>query len=59
MEWWEYQLVVSIFGDHLGLLFCSGRPGMCGYDRLAIWNWRTGDLLAVRSRLAIYTMPGF
>ena len=47
-EWWEYQLVVSIFGDHLGLLFCSGRPGICGYDRLAIWNWRTGALLEVR-----------
>jgi len=36
MEWWEYQIVVSIFGDHLGLLFCSDRPGICGYDRLAI-----------------------
>jgi len=23
-EWWEYQLVSSILGDHLGLLFCSG-----------------------------------
>jgi len=37
----------------------SGRPEICGYDRLEIWNWRTGDLLAVRYRLAIYTVPGF
>ena len=54
-EWCEYQLVGSIFGDHLVLLFCSRGPGVCGYDRLAIWSSCTGDLLAVRSPLAIYT----
>jgi len=58
MEWREYRLVISILGDH-GLLFCSGRPGTYSYDRLAIWNPRTEAPLAVRSRRAIYTMPGF
>jgi len=57
-EWWEGQLVGSILADHLGLLFCSGRQGICGSDRSAFWNWRTEDLLAVRSRFDIY-MPGF
>jgi len=54
-----YQPDGSILGDHLGLLFCSGQPGICGYARSAVWNWRMEDLLAVRSRLGVYMMPSF
>jgi len=27
-DWWGYQFVVSIFGDHLGLLLCPADQGL-------------------------------
>jgi len=36
-EWWEYQLVFSVFGDHL--VWCSA---LADQESVAMIDWRFG-----------------
>jgi len=57
-EWWGYQLIVLIFGNHLVLLFCSNQLEISGYYGFAIWNWHTGGpTSSAFSSCHIYNAP--
>ncbi|PVF93973.1 hypothetical protein CPB86DRAFT_71802 [Serendipita vermifera] len=53
-DWWEYQVVFGMYGDHICLLLGSGQPAPCSYDRLVVWDWKQGGIAERRAEEEIF-----